>query len=398
MSAEQTPGMALRRRKGEKRRAASSGAPAPERPRRGGAPIIELRDVTKVYPGGHMALDRVSLAINRGEFVFLVGPTGCGKSTLIKLLIRELDATEGAVRIAGRDIGRPAGEEDPAAAPQHRHRLPGLQAAPRPHRLRQRRLRAAGDRRQPRRDPRAGAGDPAPGRPLDQAPQLPRPALRRRAAARLDRPRLRQPPAAAARRRAERQPRPGHLDRDHAAALPDQQDRHDRRRRHPRPRDGRQHAAPRDRALRGPRRPRRGHAAATPRSRRPSSACGCGPRWGSAPRAAPTATASTDLVGRDADLLLHPGGVPRAAPQRRAEHGGDRHHGRHRDPARRADPGLPDDPGEERRGPRQPRVPGRRLRRRDQGRNRRAARASSKRFPHVAVGRVRHQGRGAAAS
>ena len=151
-----------------------------------------------------------------------------------------------------------AGEEDPAAAPQHRHRLPGLQAPPRPHRLRQRRLRAAGDRRQPRRNPRAGAADAAPGRALDQDPQLPRPALRRRAAARLRRPRLRQPPAAAAGRRAERKPRPGHLDRDHAAALPDQQGRDHRRRRHPRPRDGGQHAAPRGRALRGPRRPRRG--------------------------------------------------------------------------------------------------------------------------------------------
>ncbi len=73
--------------------------------RKGGPPIIELRDVTKVYPGGHMALDRVSLAIGRGEFVFLVGPTGCGKSTLIKMLIRELSATEGSVKIAGRDIG-----------------------------------------------------------------------------------------------------------------------------------------------------------------------------------------------------------------------------------------------------------------------------------------------------
>ncbi len=77
----------------------------PVRPRRGGRPIVELRDVTKVYPGGHMALDRVSLAINRGEFAFLVGPTGCGKSTLIKMLIRELSATEGTVSIAGRDIG-----------------------------------------------------------------------------------------------------------------------------------------------------------------------------------------------------------------------------------------------------------------------------------------------------
>jgi cell division transport system ATP-binding protein len=78
---------------------------AAQRQRRAGAPLVELRDVTKVYPGGHMALDRVSLAIARGEFAFLVGPTGCGKSTLIKLLIRELGATEGSVRIAGRDIG-----------------------------------------------------------------------------------------------------------------------------------------------------------------------------------------------------------------------------------------------------------------------------------------------------
>jgi cell division transport system ATP-binding protein len=79
-------------------------APEPVRSRGRRAPIIELNDVTKVYPGGHMALDRVSLSIGRGEFVFLVGPTGCGKSTLIKTLIRELDVTEGSVRIAGRDI------------------------------------------------------------------------------------------------------------------------------------------------------------------------------------------------------------------------------------------------------------------------------------------------------
>jgi cell division transport system ATP-binding protein len=91
--------MAIRRKK-------DNGSEEPRRPRGRRAPIIELHDVTKVYPGGHMALDRVNLSIGRGEFVFLVGPTGCGKSTLIKTLIRELDITEGAVKIAGRDIGK----------------------------------------------------------------------------------------------------------------------------------------------------------------------------------------------------------------------------------------------------------------------------------------------------
>jgi cell division transport system ATP-binding protein len=72
--------------------------------RRARPPIVELRRATKVYPGGTVALERVDLRVDRGEFVFLVGPTGCGKSTLIKLLIRELEPTEGEVRIAGRDI------------------------------------------------------------------------------------------------------------------------------------------------------------------------------------------------------------------------------------------------------------------------------------------------------
>jgi cell division transport system ATP-binding protein len=69
-------------------------------------PIVELRDATVVYPGGHVALERVSLEINRGEFAFVVGPTGCGKSTLIKLLMREVEAASGKVYIAGRDIER----------------------------------------------------------------------------------------------------------------------------------------------------------------------------------------------------------------------------------------------------------------------------------------------------
>ena len=66
----------------------------PEGPR---PPIVELHQATVVYPGGHVGLERVSLQVHRGEFAFVVGPTGCGKSTLIRLLIREVEAAAGSV-------------------------------------------------------------------------------------------------------------------------------------------------------------------------------------------------------------------------------------------------------------------------------------------------------------
>ena len=69
-----------------------------------GVPVIEFRDVSKVYPGGHVGLERVSMKIGRGEFVFLVGPTGCGKSTCIRLLMKELEATEGDIMISGHSL------------------------------------------------------------------------------------------------------------------------------------------------------------------------------------------------------------------------------------------------------------------------------------------------------
>jgi len=67
---------------------------------------VELREGTVVYPGGHVALERVTLTVYRGEFAFVVGPTGCGKSTLIKTLIREVQPAGGHVLIAGRDINK----------------------------------------------------------------------------------------------------------------------------------------------------------------------------------------------------------------------------------------------------------------------------------------------------
>jgi cell division transport system ATP-binding protein len=70
------------------------------------APVVQLRDVTVVYPGGNIGLDGVSLDIDRGEFTFLVGPTGCGKSTFIRLLLKEVEPSRGGLLIAGRDVGR----------------------------------------------------------------------------------------------------------------------------------------------------------------------------------------------------------------------------------------------------------------------------------------------------
>ena len=67
-------------------------------------PVIELREVTKVYEGGSLALDRVSLQVGRGEFAFVVGPTGCGKSTLMRMLMKELEPSRGEILIAGRKL------------------------------------------------------------------------------------------------------------------------------------------------------------------------------------------------------------------------------------------------------------------------------------------------------
>ena len=77
--------------------------PAPAAPR-GDVAVVELRDVSKAYPSGTLGLDRVSLRVGRGEFVFLVGSTGCGKSTCIRLLLKELEPSQGEIVIAGRNL------------------------------------------------------------------------------------------------------------------------------------------------------------------------------------------------------------------------------------------------------------------------------------------------------
>ena len=72
-----------------------------------GNPVITFDHVTKVYPAqpNKAALDDISLHIFPGEFVFLVGHSGSGKSTFIKLLTRELKPTEGHIFVADEDLG-----------------------------------------------------------------------------------------------------------------------------------------------------------------------------------------------------------------------------------------------------------------------------------------------------
>lgn len=59
--------------------------------------MIEFKDVKYVYPNGHVALDGVNLKIADGEFVFIVGESGAGKTTLTKLLLREEKVTSGSL-------------------------------------------------------------------------------------------------------------------------------------------------------------------------------------------------------------------------------------------------------------------------------------------------------------
>jgi cell division transport system ATP-binding protein len=74
-------------------------SPAPANARR----VIDFRGVSKLY-AGDVGLDQATFAIDRGEFVFLVGSTGSGKSTVMRLLIKELEPTSGVIRVAGHDL------------------------------------------------------------------------------------------------------------------------------------------------------------------------------------------------------------------------------------------------------------------------------------------------------
>jgi cell division transport system ATP-binding protein len=68
--------------------------------------MIQFSHVVKRYPGGHTALEDITLGIEKGELVFLTGHSGAGKSTLLKLIAAIERPTSGVVTVSGQNVGR----------------------------------------------------------------------------------------------------------------------------------------------------------------------------------------------------------------------------------------------------------------------------------------------------
>jgi cell division transport system ATP-binding protein len=68
--------------------------------------MISLQRVTKTYRNGVTALEDVNVDVEKGEFVFIVGQSGSGKSTMIRLLLKEEEASKGEVFVAGKNLAK----------------------------------------------------------------------------------------------------------------------------------------------------------------------------------------------------------------------------------------------------------------------------------------------------
>lgn len=66
--------------------------------------MLAMSEVSKVYPGGSVALEDINIHIKPGEFVFIVGPSGAGKTTFFKMLFSEIKPTTGTIEVNGVDI------------------------------------------------------------------------------------------------------------------------------------------------------------------------------------------------------------------------------------------------------------------------------------------------------
>jgi NitT/TauT family transport system ATP-binding protein len=83
-------------------------APAPVAPVPESA--VEVRGISKIYPGDVHALESINVDFPRGELTSLLGPSGCGKTTLLKIIAGLLPATSGEVRVNGRTVSGPGPE------------------------------------------------------------------------------------------------------------------------------------------------------------------------------------------------------------------------------------------------------------------------------------------------
>jgi cell division transport system ATP-binding protein len=75
--------------------------------------LIQFQNVSKVYPNGVTALNSINMFIDKGEFVFLVGPSGAGKTTLIKMIIRRELPTQGVIYIGRKNLIKMKASEVP---------------------------------------------------------------------------------------------------------------------------------------------------------------------------------------------------------------------------------------------------------------------------------------------
>ncbi len=78
-----------------------------------GKPIIEIKNVSKAFPGGVKAVDEVNLTVGRGEFFALLGPSGCGKTTLLRMLAGFETPSTGQIIIDGYDMSTVAPNKRP---------------------------------------------------------------------------------------------------------------------------------------------------------------------------------------------------------------------------------------------------------------------------------------------
>ncbi|HEV7618940.1 MAG TPA: ABC transporter ATP-binding protein [Burkholderiaceae bacterium] len=72
--------------------------------------IVEVRNISKIYPGGVEALNGISLGFPEGQLTSLLGPSGCGKTTLLKIIAGLIPATSGQVFVKGRQVSAPGPE------------------------------------------------------------------------------------------------------------------------------------------------------------------------------------------------------------------------------------------------------------------------------------------------